>query len=203
MSYRLSLPVICRGRKAAQWGEIVRRLLADGWHKWEVANVGALELFHGLEADVTADWPLYAMNSLSAKFWLEHGVNAVTVAPEDTSDDMLALAEKLGDRLVVPIFQLTALARSAVCVMNSIRGFCPGKANCTFTKLSMKTNRGEAFIAVNNNCNSIIVNSEPLDYAFMLPELRNAGVSKFRIELLWLDYSASQIVQLIDSILSL
>ncbi len=200
---RLSLPVICRGRKAAQWGETVRKLLASGWHKWEIANVGALELFHGLEADVTADWPLYAMNSLSAKFWLEHGVNAVTVAPEDTSDDMLALAEKLGDRLVVPIFQLTALARSAVCVMNSIRGFCPGKANCTFTKLSMKTNRDELFIAVNNECNSIIINTEPIDYAFLLSELRKAGARRFRIELLWLDYSASQTVQLIDSILPL
>ncbi len=200
---RLSLPVICRGRKAAQWGETVRRLLAAGWHNWEVANVGALELFHGLDADVTADWSLYAMNSLAAKYWLEHGVSTVTVAPEDTSDNMLALVERLGDKLVVPVFQHTALARSAVCVMNSIRGFCPGKENCTFTKLSMKTNRGESFIALNNDCNSVIVNNEPLDYAFLLSELRKAGASRFRIELLWLDYSASQIVQLIDSMLSL
>ena len=199
---RLSLPVICRGRIAAQWGETVRRLLADGWRKWEIANVGALEMFDGLGADVTADWPLYAMNSRAAKYWMEHGLNAVTAAPEDTSDNMLALAEKLGDRLVVPIYQHTALARSAVCVMNSIRGFCPGKANCTFTRLSMNTNRGDSFIYVNNKCNSIIVNNEPLDYASLIPELRNAGARKFRIELLWLDYSASQVVQLIDSIMS-
>ena len=198
---RLSLPVICRGRVAAQWGERVKELFAAGWRKWEIANFGALEMFHGLEADLTADWPLYAMNSLAAKYWLEHGLNAVTAAPEDTSDNMLALAEKLGDRLVVPIYQHTTLARSAVCVMNSIRGFCPGKANCTFTRLAMNTNRGEDFIAVNNNCNSIIVNNEPLDYAFLLPELRKAGARRFRIELLWLDYSASQIVQLIDGIL--
>ena len=199
---RLSLPVLCRGRSAAQWGERAKELVSAGWRKWEVANVGTLELFQGLEADVTADWPLYAMNSLAARYWLEHGVNAVAAAPEDTSDNMLALAEKLGNKLVVPIFQHTALARSAVCVMSSIRGFCPGKANCTFTKLSMKTNRSESFIAVNNNCNSIIVNNEPLDYAFLIPELRKAGACRFRIELLWLDYSANQIMQLIDSIRS-
>ena len=142
------------------------------------------------------------MNSLAAKYWLEHGLNAVAVAPEDASDNMLVLAEKLGDKLVVPIYQHTALARSAVCVMNSIRGFCPGKANCTFTRLSMNTNRGESFVAVNNECNSVIVNGEPLDYAFLLPDLRKAGASRFRIELLWLDYSASQIVQLVDSFVS-
>ena len=195
---RLSLPVICRGRTAAQWRETVKKLVAEDWHHWEIANVGALEMLRELDVDVTGDWPLYAMNTQAADFWFGQGLKRVNAVPEDTTDNLLLVAEKLGDRLVVPIYQHTALARSAVCVMNSTRGFCPGKANCNFKTLSMKTNRGETFTAVNNDCMSVIVNNEPLDYTYLLPELRKAGTCRFQVELLWLDYSLGEIQQVIS-----
>lgn len=190
---RLSLPVIFRGRSTRQWGETARALAEHGWNRWEISNLGAMEILRGLELDLTADWPLYAMNGLAARYWLEHGIQTVTAAPEDIPDNLLALAEKLGDRLVVPIFQHTVLARSAVCIMSSTRGFCPGKPSCDFTRLDLKTNRGENFTAINNDCMSVIVNRDPLDYSYLLPQLRQAGASRFRLEYLWLDFMPEKI----------
>ena len=44
-------------------------------------------------------------------------------------------------------------------------------------------------IAINNNCQTVVINSQPLDLAGHLGELRQLGARHFRADFIWRDYA--------------
>ena len=191
---RLALPVITRGNSVATWTNTAKRLFSDGWIRWEATNIASFEILanagiHSANASITADWPLYAMNSLAAMHWLQTGASRVTACPEDTPENIAELASVLGPRLTVPLHQDTVLAYSAVCAMASIKGFCPGKSDCQFSSLTMTNSKGNELLAVNDCCTTVILNSSPLDLTAYAERFADAGVRHFRADFLYRDHA--------------
>jgi len=96
----------------------------------------------------------------------------------------------------VPVYQDTPLALSATCVMNSLKGFCPGKKNCDFTTLSLTSRRDEKLVAINDHCQSVIISERPLDLSGHLHELRRQGAGRFRADFLWRDYAPTAVLDI-------
>ncbi|MBQ7651419.1 MAG: U32 family peptidase [Victivallales bacterium] len=191
---RIALPVITRGNSSATWTRAIKRLFNDGWRHWETTNIASFEILANAGIDsanssITADWPLYTMNSLAAMHWLETGVSRVTACPEDTPENIARLAAILGPRLTIPLYQDTVLAYSAVCAMASIQGNCPGKSKCSFTSISLNNSRGNELLAFNDSCTTVILNSSPLDLTSCAPRFADAGARYFRADFLYRDHA--------------
>ncbi len=155
---RIAIPVIQRNHDAR---------ITDHARAIEAANVGALHAFKNC-ADLTADWPLYTMNSEAAEQWKELGVSQTVLSPEDTGDNLKALLGVLGGRAIVPVYQHTPLMISAT----------RPEAEAHLSdrnKRPMKIERsGDQYV---------LIFEEPFSLIEHLDELRAAGARCFRIDL--------------------
>ncbi|NMA45704.1 MAG: U32 family peptidase [Lentisphaerae bacterium] len=195
---RLALPAISRDNGSTNWAALIANLFRSGWRRWELSNLGAWQLFSEAGAsprnlNLTADWPMLVCNHLAAKTLLDMNVQRVTLSPEDRWDNWLALLKKLGVCVDVPVYQDTPLALSATCIMNSLKGFCPGKKHCDFTTLTLSSRRDERLVAINDHCQSVIISERPLDLSGHLHELRRHGAGRFRADFLWRDYAPTTV----------
>ncbi len=188
---RISVPVIVRPAVRHDYAPVVRKLFDGGWRRWEIGNLGGLDILRraggsaSLDGmDVTADWSLYAFNHVAAGEWFKLGIRRVTMCPEDTFDNQDTLAAKLGGRITAVLFQEPVLARSAVCAMASAKGQCPGQANCSFTEMDMTSVKGEHIVAVNDKCTSILL-GDPMGRIDDMQRLASLGVRHFRADFLW------------------
>jgi putative protease len=196
---RLALPAISRDNGEIAWQPLVSSLFRSGWRRWELSNLGAWQLFRDAGAsprnlNLSADWPLQVSNHLAARTLLGMNLQRLTLSPEDPWDNWLALLKKLGPYLELPVYQDTPLALSANCILSSSKGFCPGKKNCDFTTLALTSRRDEKLIAINDNCQSVIISERPFDLSGHLQELRRHGASRFRADFLWRDYAPTQVM---------
>ncbi len=201
---RLALPALLRDTdaggagRAKTWRPLVRELAAQGFRKWQVAGLGALQLLkeEGVsvqDADITADWPLYCNNIHAAQMLLETGLRRVTLAPDDTLENLCALAAHLGGTAEVPVFQDTPLAISAVCANASLKGDCPGPHQCDFTQFELANRNGERLLVINNRCQSVYINKEYMDRRGDIGALRRAGARLLRADFIWRDWSPAQV----------
>jgi putative protease len=177
---RLALPVIIREQDM----ESFRRLLSQGrlsvpldqnerdarstFQKWEAANVGGLNLLQGKD-DVTADWPLYTLNTQAALQWREQGIRQFVLSPEDDAENIFSLIEQLGDAAVVPVYQHTPLMISAT---------RPAADGAELTDRSRRT-----FSVESNGRQFVLVNETPFSLTDHLDELKAKGARRFRIDL--------------------
>jgi len=176
---RLALPVIIRDEEADAFKELIDSL--PNQKKWEAANLGGLHLLKG-QQDITADWPLYTLNTQAALQWREQGVQQFVLSPEDQAENLMILIEELGDAAIVPVYQHTPLMISAT------------KPATTGTELVDRSNR--AFRVERNGSQFVTVNEVPFSLADKLDELKAAGARRFRIDLCYgTNLSAQEIVE--------
>lgn len=193
---RLSVPTLQRKNDPLQhdWSALASRLLLLGFRKWQISNLGALPLLAAGKVtagncSITADWPLYVTNRTAAHFLAEQGFERITLAPDDTLENTMALLNALSPIAEVPVFQDTPLAMSAVCANASMRGFCPGQRVCTFHELELTGRNGEELIAINHHCESVFIRKKPLDRSNLLSSLAAAGAQYFRADFIWRNWS--------------
>ena len=180
---RLALPVIIRETEVAAFKELIDSLPHQ--HKWEAANLGGLHLLKGKQ-DVTADWPLYTLNTQAAQQWREQGIQQFVLSPEDQAENLSPLIDELGDAAIVPVYQHTPLMISAT------------QPAASGTRLVDRSNR--AFRVERNGKQFVTVNEVPFSLAGKLDRLKDAGARRFRIDLCYgTDLDAQEIV---DNILS-
>ncbi len=196
---RIALPVIERASRLHQWLEAIKRAGNFGVKQWQITNISQLELLaaNGITPErnsVTADWQLFTCNHESARYLLEMlGMERITLAPDDTLENTLALIQHLGSAAEVLLFQDTPLAISAVCANASINGYCPQKSNCDFTQMRLTDRKGNELLAINDNCQSVYINAHPLErnnsrHAF----IRN-GARFLRTDFIWRDWSPAAV----------
>lgn len=163
---RLALPVIIRDEEI----EAFRALIASlpDHRKWEAANVGGLNLLQG-KADVTADWPLYTLNTQAALQWEKQGVCQVVLSPEDDAANWYTLIEQLGDAAVVPVYQHTPLMISAT---------RPVADDSELTDRSRRT-----FHIEPTGGQFVLINETAFSLTGYLNELKAKGARRFRIDL--------------------
>ncbi len=194
---RLALPVITRRWEEQDLLARITALRAAGWQKWEAANVSAWALLGSSEnQDLTADWPLYTLNSAAAAQLLALGARRVTLSPEDGLDNLRELLPKLGARAAVIVFQDTPLYIAETCPVASLTGQCPGPGRCEFKELELVSDAGEQVLAINRRCRTYTINRLPYCLAPRLGALRAAGARRLRADFIYRPYTADEVRRL-------
>ena len=147
----------------------------------EVANVGALYPFRDA-AKLTADWPLYTLNSEAAAQWQELGIQQMVLSPEDTGENMKALLGILGDRAIVPVYQHTPLMISAT------RPESGDTLHLCREQPMHIEKEGDQFV---------LIHEAPFSLVDHLDELRAAGARNFRIDLTYGVHSSAEAAKVI------
>ena len=93
-SVRLALPVYTSELDFNRLRNTVKRLLREGYDRWEASDLATLRMLKALGAtDITADWTLYAFNSQALADVFGLGVRRLVASPENTRENLQYLAE--------------------------------------------------------------------------------------------------------------
>ncbi len=87
-----ALPPLIDQEVVAEYRRMIGVLVGKGFRDWQIANLGQLEFFAGLECRLSGDYRLNMLNSLAARFWRGQGVVAGQISIET---DQPNLAEVL------------------------------------------------------------------------------------------------------------
>ena len=152
IAVRIALPVVARSRDRDALVPQIRHFLARGYRRWEAANLYAVDLLPRSEPlDLSADWPLYALNSSAMDELAALGFSRFAVSPEDTAENVASLALRNPYALVWPVLRDPPLFISESCPHAARLGGCPGPARCTFGETTLVSKTGEGIRVVNLN----------------------------------------------------
>ena len=91
---RIALPVYTKEEDFNKLRVLVKRLMRQGFDKFEAADLAGLRMLKSLGAsDITADWTLYAFNSWALKALAGLGVRRFVASPENTPENLGFLRE--------------------------------------------------------------------------------------------------------------
>ena len=153
IAVRLALPMITRAWDREDLLAQIRHFFDAGHRRWEAANLSALDFIpRADDLDLSADWPLYTLNSAALAELRERGLSRFTASPEDTAENIALLAARHPFALVWPVHRDPPLFISESCPRAAQMGRCPGPKNCDFTEQSFTSKAGEAVKTVNRNC---------------------------------------------------
>lgn len=194
---RLSLPVIMRQWETEPFAKTVPELTTNGWHKWQISNFGAWSLLDnlqksGAQLDISADWPLYAMNRAAVGQLRAMGINKFTLSPEDGFENMRELLGEFSSGAVVIVYQDTPLMVSETCVFASEK--CSDQGVCNFRETIFCSSHADKILVINSNCRSIVINSRPFCLVNHLRELADAGAVNFRADFINRGYSEKELL---------
>jgi len=199
-----SLPVIMRdignGIETYNYFEkSVRLLIKKGFRQFQIANLGAMDLFSDEDVILYADYPLYSLNHLSVIKLRKLGFKRQTLSPEDGMENLKAL---LSDNTDLILYQDTPLFTSEACVWANMKSACPGIDRCGFEKMVLANDYGDRFIAINEACRTVIINERPFSIFHLIQAFFEAGHRDFRIDLCYKDYTAEMIRDILSGIQS-
>ncbi|MDD3276281.1 MAG: DUF3656 domain-containing protein, partial [Kiritimatiellales bacterium] len=178
---RLALPVIIRDEDAEQFRALMDKF-SKIW-KWEAANVGGLNLLQG-KKEITADWPLYTLNTQAALQWREQGVQQFVLSPEDDAENLFSLIEQLGDAAIIPVYQHTPLMISAT------------QPSANGSELTDRSRR--EFHVEQSGHEFVVTNETPFSLTDHLDELKAKGARRFRIDLSYGETSPELVQRIIS-----
>lgn len=197
---RLALPAITRKWEERGIVAKIARLKADGWIKWEAANLSAWNYLDidpqnpkvtGL--DIATDWSVYVLNRAAAEAVIAIGATRFALSPEDGRDNVKTLLQEFADRAVVIVYQDTPLFIAESCAYANLIGGCPGKANCSFESMQMESSYGEKVTALDYHCRTIVLNQGPFCLSPRLAELRKMGARNVRADFILRRYSPLEV----------
>ena len=163
IAVRLALPAITRAWDRENLLAQIRHFFDAGYRRWEAANLSALDFLpRAGDLDLSADWPLYALNSAAIAELRERGFSRFAVSPEDTAENVALLAARHPFALVWTVHRDPPLFISESCPHAAQLGRCPGPKNCDFTEQSFTSKAGEAVKTVNRNCRFYTLLEKPV-----------------------------------------
>jgi U32 family peptidase len=153
IAVRIALPMVTRAWDREELAAQIRHFFDAGHRRWEAANLSAAEFIpRAADLDLSADWPLYVLNSAAIAELRERGFSRFTVSPEDTLDNIAALAARHPHALVWPVHRDPPLFISESCPQAARLGQCPGPKRCDYTEESLVSKAGERVRVVNRGC---------------------------------------------------
>src|SRR5262245_54358784 len=197
---RLALPALTRAWEDKGIRHKIETLLADGWTKWEAANLSAWS-YLGVDPlaekteslDLATDWSVYVLNRLAAEQVLAMGATRFALSPEDGLSNWRSLLSEFGDRAVLIVHQDTPLFIAESCAYANLIGGCPGKANCRFQSMEMTSSHGEKVTALDYHCRTIVLNQGPFCLSTRLPEIAAAGARLLRADFVYRPYEPLEV----------
>ena len=198
----ISLPVIMRdddfeGVNYDQFREIVSELISLGLRQFQISNLGAMGLFDGKDVSLYADYPFYCLNPLAMIKLRELGFCKYTLLPEDDKVNLQTLFNEDAD---VIIYQDTPLFTSETCIWANMKSACLGKKRCGFKQKIIENEYGDKFIALNDDCGTVVINEKPFSIIQFIPKLLEAGQRNFRVDLCYKDYTPEMIQDIFSKI---
>ena len=199
---RLALPPLTRSWEEKGLVHKIRHYQADGWRKWEAANLSA---WHYLDlpaasaseradsVDLSTDWSIYVINRLAAEQLLAMGATRFALSPEDGFANARSLWSEFGARAVLIVYQDTPQFLAESCAYANLIGGCPGKANCRFEQMEMVSSHGERVTAIDYHCRTIVLNQQPFCLSTRLPELAKAGAVSLRADFVYRNYQPEMV----------
>ncbi len=191
---RLALPALTRSWEEKGIHHKIAQLRADGWQKWEAANLSAWH-YLGIDPlrpdsaiDLSTDWSVYVINRLAAQQVLDMGASRFALSPEDGLDNARALWSEFGNRAVLIVHQDTPQFLAESCAYANLIGGCPGKANCRFESMDMVSSHGERVTALDYHCRTIVLNQHSFCLSPRLRELAQDGVTSVRADFIYRHY---------------
>jgi putative protease len=197
---RLALPALTRHWEERGLRHKIELLRANGWAKWEAANLSAwsylgIDPLHPepSQLDLSTDWSVYVINRLAAQALERMGVSRFTLSPEDGLENVRSLLAEYGPRAVLVVYQDTPLFLAESCAYANLIGGCPGKANCRFESMEMVSSHGEKVTALDYHCRTIVLNQGPFCLSTRLNDLRDAGAVCLRADFLYRPYDPAEV----------
>ncbi|MCF6157089.1 MAG: U32 family peptidase [wastewater metagenome] len=190
-----SLPAVIRDKGDGSltfhsFKKIVNELVSRGFKQFQISNIGAVGLFEGKDVLLYADYPLYCLNPLSAIQFKKSGFCRYTLSPEDDNNNLKNLFSRDADMI---LYQDTPLFTSEACIRANRKGICQGKNQCGFQKMIVENEYGDRFIAMNDECRTVVINKNPFSVIHYIPKLCKAGQVHFRVDLCYKDYTPEMI----------
>ncbi len=157
---RIALPPIMRAWDRPPLLAAIRHHLDRDRALWELSNLYALALLpratpSGTPLSLTADYPLYALNPSAALALLEDlTLTRLTFSPEDTLDNIRALAARFPYRFVWPIHRDPPLFISENCPYAAALHACPGPSACPVppSGATLRSATGEPILLLTRHC---------------------------------------------------
>ncbi len=185
---RLALPALTRFWEEKGLQHKIERLRADGWNKWEAANLSAWSFLDTDNLDLATDWSVYVLNRLAVEALSSLGVRRFALSPEDGLDNMRSLLGEFAERATVIVYQDTPLFVAESCAYANLIGGCPGKANCKFESMQMESSHGERVTAIDYHCRTIVLNQGAFCLSPRLNDLKKAGAVNLRADFVYRNY---------------
>ena len=196
---RLALPALTRPWERRGIEHKIASLRAEGYAKWEAANLSAWDDL-GIDPiapapgiDLSTDWSIYVVNRLAAQQVLAMGATRFALSPEDGLANWRSLLTEFGARAVLIVYQDTPLFIAESCAYANLIGGCPGKANCRFESMEMESSHGEQVTALDYHCRTIVLNRGPFCLSPGLPELAKAGAVSLRADFIYRHYEPAAV----------
>jgi putative protease len=197
---RLALPALTRAWEDHAIRHKIASLRADGWTRWEAANLSAWNYF-GVDPldpgksglDLATDWSVYVLNRLAAQQVLAMGATRFALSPEDGIANWRSLLAEFADQAVLIVHQDTPLFIAESCAYANLIGGCPGKANCRFESMEMVSSHGEKVIALDYHCRTIVLNQGPYCLSTRLKDVAQAGAKLLRADFIYRLYEPAEV----------
>lgn len=189
---RLALPAVARGWEMDSLAALAASLVSAGWRKWQVANLGGLATLNSggcPRLDLSADWPLYALNRLAVLQLAELGMEKFTLSPEDGIENMRLLLREFGARATVVVYQDTPL------MVSETAPECPADPAGGGRARILVSEHGEEIEIISRNGRAFVLDSRPYCLGARLPELMAAGASSFRMDFINRRYSCGEALE--------
>jgi putative protease len=196
---RLAVPALTRPWERRGMDHKIATLRAEGWTRWEAANLSAWDdlgidpMAPASDIDLATDWSLYVVNRLAAQQVLAMGATRFALSPEDGLANWRTLLAEFGPRAVLIVYQDTPLFVAESCAYANLIGGCPGKANCRFESMEMVSSHGERVTALDYHCRTIVLNQGPFCLSSRLPDLARAGAVSLRADFVYRTYDPPEV----------
>ena len=176
---RLALPLLTRQQEEDAQHETIAALLAEGWQRWECADLGGWKMLQDAKhapLDLTADWSCYGLNHVAREQLAELGFQRSVASPEDTQENLLALAACAQPAIEVLAWQQPPLFLSET---------PPQASTGEQPPWTWVNRRGQRIVTHNLDNRWVTVAETPFCLAAHLPVLQRHGVTWFRADFLW------------------
>ncbi len=195
---RVSLPMIIRDNEAKDSIGAITTAVSLGINRWEVSGLGGRRILDSIltaKSDISAGWPLYALNRESVSWLLDQGYGGVTVSPEDGLHNLRALLMQFGSRVTVPVYLDPPLFIAESCASASFLGGCAGETCCKAAERPLRSSGHEQVILCRDRCRTLVLNHLPFSRLAQIPDYREAGALSFLAEFTSRGWMATDIVQ--------
>lgn len=183
---RLGLPTICR--RVSAWKPMIEKLLNLGYRKWEIANYWGREALPAVGIDLSLDAPVYMFNAQAAAMAAELGAGRITLAAEDTLENMRQVAVTSVLPTVMDVYGDMPLFTSAACIRSN-----PCKSCSHGSKWLALSREGRHYAALSKNCQTMLFDERPY---CTIAAAKDIAADFYRVSFLYKHYSVEQATEI-------